>query len=66
MTRGEGARRHPPRPRGPECRCGARYRPAYELQDGALERAGRAGGVAAAWAWSWPAIAAAATTLAGA
>ncbi|KAI9056284.1 adenine nucleotide alpha hydrolases-like protein [Trametes sanguinea] len=22
---------HPPRPRGPECRCGARYRPAYEL-----------------------------------
>ncbi|OSC96490.1 adenine nucleotide alpha hydrolases-like protein [Trametes coccinea BRFM310] len=47
------------------CRCGPRYRPAYELQDGALERAGRAGGVAL----SGPgpaAIAAAATTLAGA
>ncbi|KAI0768239.1 hypothetical protein BD413DRAFT_633896 [Trametes elegans] len=27
------------------CGCGPRYRPAYELQDGALERAGRAGGV---------------------
>ncbi|OJT01903.1 FAD synthase [Trametes pubescens] len=28
------------------CACAAQYRPAYELQDGALERAGRAGGAA--------------------
>ncbi|KAI0662000.1 adenine nucleotide alpha hydrolases-like protein [Cubamyces menziesii] len=36
---------------GPEkppstCRCGTQYRPAYELMDGELERAGRAGGAA--------------------
>ncbi|KAI0705533.1 hypothetical protein C8Q76DRAFT_171491 [Earliella scabrosa] len=30
----------------PVCTCEARYRPAYELQDGSLERAGRAGGPA--------------------
>ncbi|KAL7284567.1 hypothetical protein ACG7TL_001859 [Trametes sanguinea] len=50
----------------PGCRCGPRYRPAYELQDGALERAGRAGGVVAPPGPGPAAIAAAATTLAGA
>ena len=29
-----------------ECTCAPKYRPAYELADGSLERAGRASGVA--------------------
>ncbi|KAI0634068.1 hypothetical protein C8Q77DRAFT_725337 [Trametes polyzona] len=37
----------PPPASGAGCACKARYRPAYELLDGSLERAGRASGVAA-------------------
>ncbi|KAI8989630.1 hypothetical protein BD414DRAFT_484741 [Trametes punicea] len=49
---------------GSQCQCGARYRPAYELLDGALERAGRAGGAVPSGPGS-AAVAAATTTLAG-